>query len=147
MMMPANFSAIAENEMTYVVGGGLVDAIGSVTAPIWNADNVKTFNTNLVTIVGNTYVESLVKGTLGVMFGGFWGDGDNNSHIFGDNGVLSHVVKFGTKSSNTTELNGFNKFMQVVGLGTAVYQLGTADAKKYVRETKVVYKTGNKTNV
>ena len=29
MMMPANYSAIAENEMTYVVGGGLLEAIGS----------------------------------------------------------------------------------------------------------------------
>ena len=26
MMMPANFSAVAENEMTYVVGGGLMAA-------------------------------------------------------------------------------------------------------------------------
>ena len=36
MMMPANFSAIAESEMTYVVGGAsLIDALGAVTAPIW----------------------------------------------------------------------------------------------------------------
>ena len=35
MMMPANFSVVAENEMTYVVGGGVIEAIGSVTAPIW----------------------------------------------------------------------------------------------------------------
>ena len=27
MMMPANFSAVAENEMTYVVGGSLVDVL------------------------------------------------------------------------------------------------------------------------
>ena len=52
MMMPANFSVVAENEMTYVVGGGVIEAIGSVTAPIWTAANVKTFNTNLVTIIG-----------------------------------------------------------------------------------------------
>ena len=54
MMMPANFSVVAENEMTYVVGGGVIEAIGSVTAPIWTAANVKTFNTNLVTIIGNS---------------------------------------------------------------------------------------------
>ena len=29
MMMPANFSAVAENEMTYVVGGSLVDVLAS----------------------------------------------------------------------------------------------------------------------
>ena len=30
MMMPANFSAVAENEMTYVVGGSLVDVLAPV---------------------------------------------------------------------------------------------------------------------
>ena len=65
MMMPANYSAIAENEMTYVVGGGLIDAIGAVTAPVWTAANVKTFNTNLVTIIGNSYVSKVLKGHSG----------------------------------------------------------------------------------
>ena len=33
MMMPANYSVIAENEMTYVNGGAsFIDAIGAVTA-------------------------------------------------------------------------------------------------------------------
>ena len=67
MMMPANYSAIAENEMTYVVGGGLLEAIGSVTAPVWGAANVKTFNTNLITIIGNSYVSKVLGATLGVM--------------------------------------------------------------------------------
>ena len=127
MMMPANFSVVAENEMTYVVGGGLLEAIGSVTAPVWTPANVKTFNTNLVTIIGNSYVSKLVSTTLGVMFGGNWG---------GD-GAGCSIVKYGI-SGKTTELNGFNKFMQVVGLSAAVYQLGTADAKSYVKETKIL---------
>ena len=70
MMMPANYSAIAENEMTYVVGGGLLEAIGSVTAPVWGAANVKTFNTNLLTIIGNSFVTDVIGGTVGVVFGG-----------------------------------------------------------------------------
>ena len=138
MMMPANFSVVAENEMTYVVGGGVIEAIGSVTAPIWTTANVKTFNTNLVTIVGNQYVGKLLKGTLGVMFGGNWGGDGANSSIFGDDGILSNVVKYGSTSAGTKEINGFNKFMQVVGLSAAVYQLGTADAKSYVKETKIL---------
>ena len=137
MMMPANFSVVAENEMTYVVGGGVIEAIGSVTAPIWTTANVKTFNTNLVTIVGNTYVSNLVKGTLGVMFGGNWG-GDNGDSIFGDKGILSNIVKYGPTGTGSKEGNGFNKFLQVVGLTAAVYQLGTAEAKTYVKETKVL---------
>ena len=70
MMMPANYSAIAENEMTYVVGGGLLEAIGSVTAPVSGAANVKTFNTNLLTIIGNSFVTDVISGTVGVVFGG-----------------------------------------------------------------------------
>ena len=89
MMMPANYSAIAENEMTYVVGGGLLEAIGSVTAPVWGAANVKTFNTNLITIIGNQYVGKVLKGTLGNVFGGSYlvktGEGDDakRNTIFG----------------------------------------------------------------
>ena len=136
MMMPANFSVVAENEMTYVVGGGLLEAIGSVTAPVWTSANVKTFNTNLVTIVGNSYVSKLVNATLGTMFSGVWG-ADGGLDMFGDKGTLSTLVKFGLNGSSK-ELNGFNKFMQVVGLSAAVYQLGTANAKTYVTETKVL---------
>ena len=138
MMMPANFSVVEENEMTYVVGGGVIEAIGSVTAPIWTTANVKTFNTNLVTIIGNSYVSSLVKGTLGVMFGGNWGGEGANSSIFGGDGILSNVVKYGSTSAGTKEINGFNKFMQVVGLSAAVYQLGTESAKTVVGNAKVL---------
>ncbi len=52
MMMPANYSVIAENEMTYVNGGALIDCF----APIMNEGNWKTFNTNLIKIVGNDQV-------------------------------------------------------------------------------------------
>ena len=141
MMMPANFSVVAENEMTYVVGGGLIDAIGSVTAPVWTTANVKTFNTNLVTIVGNSYVSKLVNATLGVMFGGNWdSDGDR---IFGDKGALSNVVKYGNAAGVGDESNGFNKFMQIVGLSAAVYQLGAESAKTVVGNAKVLGKDGS----
>ena len=71
MMMPANYSVIAENEMTYVNGGAnFIDAIGAVTAPIWTLDNVKTFNTNIVTLVGNTFLQSTIDRTIGVLFSG-----------------------------------------------------------------------------
>lgn len=100
MMMPANFSAIAENELTYVVGGSAV------------TDFAKTLNTNLVTIVGNSYVSKLVYATLGTMFSGNWG----NDLTFADRFKLAYPKN----------MNGFNKFMQVVGTGAAIYQLGTA---------------------
>ena len=123
--MPANFSVVAENEMTYVVGGGVIEAIGSVTAPIWTTANVKTFNTNLVTIVGNQYVGKLLKGTLGVMFGGNWG-GDNGDKIFGDDGALKKNI-YG--DVNGYEMTFGNKVMRTLGMASVVYTLGTAPAK------------------
>ena len=140
MMMPANFSAIAESEMTYVVGGGLIDALGAVTAPIWNADNVKTFNTNLVTIVGNSYVNKVLAGTLGVLFSGEYltkyndGKDDKRVTIFGKNkGLWTTLDPNG--SSNTT--NGLNKFLQGVGALAAVYTLGTSTTKSFVGENTI----------
>ena len=145
MMMPANYSAIAENEMTYVVGGGLLEAIGSVTAPVWGAANVKTFNTNLITIIGNSYVTKVVNGTLGTIFGGSYlvktGEGDDakRNTIFGKDKALWNELD-PNKDAGTT--NGFNKFLQGVGALAAVYQLGTSTAKAAVAEAKPIGITG-----
>ena len=139
--MPANYSAIAENEMTYVVGGGLLEAIGSVTAPVWGAANVKTFNTNLLTIIGNSYVTKVVNGTLGTIFGGSYlvktGEGDDakRNTIFGKDKALWNELD-PNKDAGTT--NGFNKFLQGVGALAAVYQLGTSTAKAAVAESKPI---------
>lgn len=142
MMMPANYSAIAENEMTYVVGGGLLEAIGSVTAPVWGAANVKTFNTNLITIIGNSYVSKVLGATLGVMFSGAWGtkdddvaeawgyDKDKKITIFGKNKALWNALD----PNGYKETNGFNKFMQGIGALAAVYTLGTSTTKSNVAE-------------
>ena len=70
MMMPANYSVIAENELSYVEGGSFIDWVGDRTATVWTAANVKTFNTNIVTLVGNNFTAKLVQKTLGVLFSG-----------------------------------------------------------------------------
>lgn len=152
MMMPANYSAIAENEMTYVVGGGLLEAIGSVTAPVWGAANVKTFNTNLITIIGNSYVSKVLGATLGVMFSGAWGtkdddvaeawgyDKDKKITIFGKNKALWNALD----PNGSKETNGFNKFMQGIGALAAVYTLGTSTTKSNVAEGRYdVFGNGN----
>ena len=107
MMMPANFSVMAENELVYVVGGSAV------------TDWAKTFNTNLVTIIGNSYVEKLTKATLGIMFGGAWGD---------------KTLTDGFKAAYVKTGNGFNTFMQVIGTGAAIYQLGMVGTKSVVSD-------------
>ena len=139
MMMPANFSAIAESEMTYVVGGAsLIDALGAVTAPIWNADNVKTFNTNLIQIVGNTFAPKVIAGTLGVMFSGNWGVKVNDKKtkdgfIFGKNNALWENLDV----NDEKETNGFNKFMIGLGALAGIYTLGTAETKSWVKESTI----------
>ena len=51
MMMPANYSVIAENELSYVEGGAsFIDWVGDRTATVWTAANVKTFNLSLIHI-------------------------------------------------------------------------------------------------
>lgn len=128
--------------MTYVVGGGLLEAIGSVTAPVWGAANVKTFNTNLITIIGNSYVSKVLGATLGVMFSGAWGtkdddvaeawgyDKDKKITIFGKNKALWNALD----PNGPKETNGFNKFMQGIGALAAVYTLGTSTTKSNVAE-------------
>ena len=83
MMMPANFTAV-NSEVVYG-GADLFSILADTTAPIWNAANVKKFNTNVITLVSNSFFQKAVNSTLGVMFSGNWGD-DNK--IFGDEGSL-----------------------------------------------------------
>ena len=112
MMMPANYSVIAENEMTYVVGGGVIEAIGAVTAPIWDVTNVKTFSTNIVTLIGNKFIGKLVDGTLGVLFSGntTWGD-----------------VKAAPKNLFSTGNGIGDDIANFLGLTAAAYNLGRVD--------------------
>ena len=120
MMMPANFSAVAENEMTYVVGGGLVD----VLAPAMNEGNWQNISTNLINIVGNSYLNKFVDGALANMFKGnyrvganitAWGEGMAN--IWNSNYQKGKVDwALGNALLNTG--------LQVVGALAAVYTLG-----------------------
>ena len=132
MMMPANFTAV-NSEVVYG-GADLFAILADTTAPIWNAANVKTFNTNLLTILSNTFTKPLVASTLGVMFGGQWGDEDNgDKKIFGDDGEWKKNLYM----NGTTEMNGFNKVMRTLGAAAAVYTLGTTPVKNYISETVV----------
>ena len=122
MMMPANFTAV-NSEVVYG-GADLFTILADTTAPIWNAANVKTFNTNLITLISNSFFQKTVNNTLGVMFGGNWGgDGDK---IFGDDGALKKNIYGDTVNG---EMTFGNKVMRTLGMASVVYTLGTAPAK------------------
>ena len=128
MMMPANFTAV-NSEVVYG-GADLFSILADTTAPVWNAANVKKFNTNLITLVSNSFFTKTVDNTLGVMFGGNWGkDGDK---IFGEEGSLNQNV-FGlwneANDTRTDDMTFGNKVMQVLGMASVAYTLGTTDAK------------------
>ena len=132
MMMPANFTAV-NSEVVYG-GATLFSVLADTTAPIWNATNVKTFNTNLLTILSNTFTKKLVNATFGTMFSGVWGDDDaaTKKVLFGDDGTVSALYKNGTD-----DMTFGNKVMQTIGLAASVYTLGTTPVKNYISETVV----------
>ena len=123
MMMPANFTAV-NSEVVYG-GADLFSILADTTAPVWNAANVKKFNTNLITLVSNSFFADTVKSTLGVMFGGNWG-GDDGVKIFGDDGELKKNI-YGDVNGN--EMTFGNKVMRTLGMVSVAYPLGTSDAK------------------
>lgn len=123
MMMPANFTAV-NSEVVYG-GADLFSILADTTAPVWNAANVKKFNTNLITLVSNSFFADTVKSTLGVMFGGNWG-GDDGVKIFGDDGELKKNI-YGDVNGN--EMTFGNKVMRTLGMVSVAYTLGTSDAK------------------
>ncbi len=133
MMMPANYSVIAENEMTYVNGGAsFIDAIGAVTAPIWTLDNVKTFNTNIVTLVGNTFLSKVVNQTVGVLFSG--------NTTWKEVGNIPKTLFTTNVANGTIEKNNIGDYvMNALGVAAAVYNLGVAPTKNKVKEDALTF--------
>ena len=133
MMMPANYSVIAENEMTYVNGGAsFIDAIGAVTAPIWNLVSVKTFNTNIVTLVGNTFLSKVVDQTIGVLFSG--------ETTWKAVGAIPKTLFSTNVRGNDIEKNNVGDYvMNALGIAAAVYNLGLAPTKNSVKENELTF--------
>ena len=137
MMMPANFTAV-NSEVVYG-GADLFSILADTTAPIWGPANVKTFNTNLLTILSNTFTNVTVKATMGTMFGGNWGK--DGVQLFGDDGSMNKLFtnKLNAAGDDFTsdEMNFGNKVMRTLGVAASVYTLGTTPVKNYISETVI----------
>ena len=140
MMMPANFSAVSENEMTYVMGGSVADYL----TPVMEAKHWQKFSQNMVTIVGNMYVEKFLANTVGAMFTGTWTPGDGLSK-FGKQFSAIWDANYTKKvDDQTTGVQKFgygalgvaNGVLNVVGNLAAIYNLGFGTAKNIVNENK-----------
>ena len=142
MMMPANFSAISENEMTYVNGGA---SLADILAPELKVENWQKFNTNMVTIIGNTFLGKYVKNTVGVLFDGAYTPGDlGSAWLTGVKGAYGtgFDAGFGKHDGDLTAgdkfLNGangvLNAGLRMVGSAAAIYNLATGTVKNDVSE-------------
>ena len=118
MMMPANFSAV-NAEVVY--GGAVADYLPNA----WTAESVKRFNSNVITLISNSFTSMLVKATLGTMFSGNWGE--DGVKLFGDEGTFSALYKVGHVATGDDQNFG-NKIMTTLGLASVVYTLGMKDA-------------------
>ena len=140
MMMPANFSAVSENEMTYVMGGAIADYL----APVMEAKNWQKFSQNLVTLVGNKYLQSFVNNTLGQVFSGTYMPGNSLKAFGGEFGTIWGKNYTGiTDQSKWTEKAGkgalgvLNVGLDIVGNLAAIYNLGFGTVKNVASEGKL----------
>ena len=136
MMMPANYSAIAENEMTYVVGGTL----GDILAPKLEVADWKRFNTNMVTLIGNAFMGGYIDNTLGKLFGGNY-DPIHNSMIGGWFNRMSEIGGEDAAFSGGPIIAGANKALNIglniAGNAAAIYNLATGTVKNKASSTIV----------
>ena len=128
MMMPANFSAVSEKEMTYVMGGSVADYL----APVMGKKEWSNFSKNLVTIIGNSYLNNFVGNTLGVIFSGTYVPGGVLSNFGSDiSGIWN--ANFDGTSTKTKVLSGMkgvlNVGLNIAGNLAAIYNLGFGTVK------------------
>ena len=142
MMMPANFSAISENELTYVNGGA---GLAEILAPKLEVKDWQNFNKNMVTLIGNHFVQEYVNNTVGVLFGGsyrpgamagatratlddyFWGGYRAGFGKEKDLGFASTTDKFLNVNNGL-----LNVGLRMVGSAAAIYNLATGTVKNVV---------------
>lgn len=125
MMMPANFSAVAENELTYVVGGA---SLADYLAPAMKAENWQKFNKNLIMIVGNGYLNKGLGAVLTGIFSGHYrvgaltkGYADGIENMWKDNMKVGETEGWGLLNALA------NVGLQVAGNLSAIYALGNGD--------------------
>ena len=148
MMMPANFSAISENEMTYVNGGA---SLADILAPELKVENWQKFNQNMVTIIGNSFMSNYIDNTVGVLFGGRYRPGALGNAWYTDvkgSYDAGYGAGFGKHEGEQTAgdkfLNGgngvLNAGLRMVGSAAAIYNLATGTVKNTVNESALSFK-------
>ena len=141
MMMPANFSAISENELTYVNGGA---SLAEILAPELKVENWQKFNTNMVTLIGNKFVQDYVNNTVGVLFGGKYAPGAlvgtalrtvRGAYKTGSESIDDGISANPGVSGFLAGANGaLNAGLRIVGSAAAIYNLATGKVGNIVED-------------
>ena len=133
MMMPANFSAVAENEMTYVVGGSLVD----VLAPAMTTANWQNVSANVIKIVGNAFIANNAQAAFNTLFDGYYVPGDIAGGLFGS---VANAYKKGASALAgewSLGLGVLNAGLSILGGLSAIYTLGSSSIGLEVKGGKI----------
>lgn len=128
--------------MTYVNGGA---SLADILAPSLEVKNWQKFNTNMVTIIGNSFMSSYIKNTVGVLFNGAYKPGNlGNAWLTGVKGAYGtgSAAGFGKHDGELTAgdkfLNGangvLNAGLRMVGSAAAIYNLATGTVKNDASE-------------
>ena len=122
MMMPANFSAVAENEMTYVVGGSLVD----VLAPAMTTANWQNVSTNVIKIVGNAFIANNASKAFITLFVVYYVPGDIVGVLVGSVASAFKKVASALAGEWAMGLGVLNAFMIIDWVMSEIYTLGSS---------------------
>ena len=137
MMMPANFSAVSENEMTYVMGGA---SLADYLAPVMETAQWQKFSTNMVTLVGNLYLDKFLTNTIGAMFNGTWKPGNGLKAFGSDLGAVwgNNFVDGTNKEKVLTGMKGvLNVGLYLLGNAAAIYTLGFGTVKNKAEDASI----------
>ena len=143
MMMPANFSAVAENEMTYVVGGSLVD----VLAPAMTTANWQNVSANVIKIVGNAFIANNAQAAFNTLFDGYYVPGDIAGGLFGS--VASAYKKGASALAGewSLGLGVLNAGLSILGGLSAIYTLGSSSIGLETKGNNLTFNAYDKNGV
>jgi hypothetical protein len=122
MIMPANYSVIAENELTYVEGG----AFNFYVAPI--TDGGKVMAKNIVEWIGNTYTSDVLNAFIGTWFN----DDGEKSIVANLADQIGGLFTRNTAAQQTTAGKVLMGLTNAIGVASGLYLLGSNDDTVYV---------------
>ena len=137
MMMPANFSAVSENEMTYVMGGA---SLADYLAPVMETAQWQKFSKNMVNLIGKKYLDTFLSNPLGVVFSGAYIPGQSMNAFGSELGNIwaqNYGKPVKTQDKILKGLAGvLNVGLNIAGNLAAIYNLGFGDVKNAAADTK-----------